>query len=109
EELPVTLVVELMALPLPVGGRVAAQIHGYVPDPAPQAPDELRLSGDGLKVEPAKNVARGPGVVVLNEVDADAELAPGIVPKGLHQESAVVPVDVGLDQRHTVEPGLQSP
>src|SRR6476619_5076557 len=106
-QLPVALVVELVPLPLPVGRRVASQIHGDVPDPPPQAADELRLSGRGLKVQPAKDVARGAGVVVLDEVDLDAELAPGVVTESLDEEAALVSMNLRLDQRHAVEPSLK--
>ena len=43
-------------------------------------------------------------MVVLHEVDVDAELAPGVGAEGLDQEAAVVAVDLGLEQDEPVEP-----
>ena len=74
EELAVGVVVELVALPLAVGRRVAAQVDGDVPDPAARAAHQLRLAGLGLEVEAAEGPLARAGVVVLDELDVDAEL-----------------------------------
>ena len=74
----VRLVVELVPLPLAVGGRAAAQVDGHVEDLATRAADQLRLAGLGLEVEAAQRAARGARVVVLDELDLDPQLRPGV-------------------------------
>ena len=106
-ELAVELVVELVALPLAVGGRVAAQVDGDVPDPPPQAADQLRLPGLGLEVQAAEDPGAGARVVVLDELDVDPELGPGVRAERLDQEAALVAVHLRLEQDEAVEPGLE--
>ena len=91
------------ALPLAVGRRVAAQVDGDVEDLAAGAADQLRLAGLGLEVEAAQGALRGARVVVLDELDLDAELGPGVAAVGLDHEAALVAVDLRLEQDDPVE------
>jgi hypothetical protein len=47
-------------------------------------------------------------VVLLDELDLDPELAPGVLSKGLDEEAALVAVDLGLDQDNAVELRLEA-
>ena len=49
----------------------------------------------------------GARVVLLHELDLDAQLAPVVVAEGLDQEAALVAVDLGLDQDEAVELRLE--
>ena len=101
------LVVELVALPPAVGGGGTAQVNRDVEDPAARAADELGLSGTGLEVEAPQRARPGARVVVLHELDADAQFAPGFGTEGLDQEAALVAVDLRLDQDKVRELRLQ--
>jgi hypothetical protein len=107
EQLAVPDVVEAVGLPLAVGGRAAAQIDRDVEDLAAGAADQLRLPPLGLEVDPSQRPLRAARVVVLDELDLDAELAPGLAAVGLEHEAALVAVDDGLDQGDAVELRLQ--
>src|SRR4051812_42849689 len=107
EELAVPDVVEQVRLPLPVGGRAAAQVDGDVEDLAAGAADELRLPRLGLEVDPAQRSLAGARVVVLDEVDVNAELAPGVTAERLEHEAALVAVHDRRDQDDPVELRLQ--
>src|SRR5436190_21750042 len=96
------VVIELVALPLPEGRRVAPQIHGDVEDATGGAAHELRLPRLGLEVQAAQRVLDRARVVLLDEAVLDAELAPELLAVGLDQEAAVVPEAVGLDQDQAV-------
>ena len=96
-----------MSLPLAEGGRVAAQVDGDVEDRAARAADQLRLARLGLEVEAAQGALRRARVVVLDELDVDAELGPGVAAVGLDHEAALVAVDLGLEQDDAVELRLQ--
>ena len=109
EELAVALVVELVSLPLAVGGRAAAQVDGDVEDPPARAAHQLRLARLGLEVQAAQRPLRGARVVLLDELDLDPELGPAVAPEGLDHEAARVAVDVGLEQDDAVELRLQPP
>ena len=77
EQLAVADVVELVALPLAVGRRVAPQVDRDVPDPPADAADQLRLPGRGLEVQAAEDPPARARVVVLDELDLDPRLRPG--------------------------------
>ncbi len=47
-------------------------------------------------------------MVVLDELDVDAELRPGVAAEGLDEEAALVAVDLGLDEDDAVELGGQA-
>ena len=104
-ELAVALVVEDVALPLPEGRRAPAQVDGDVEDLAPGAADQLRLAGLGLEVDPPQRRPRGARVVVLDELDVDPQLGPGVAAVGLDHEAALVAVDLGLEQHDPLELG----
>ena len=76
EELAVALVVELVALPLPVGRRVAAEVDGDVPDRAAQQRTSFAWPGVVWKCRPRRIPARRARVVLLDERRLDAELSP---------------------------------
>ena len=109
EELAVALVVELVALPLPVGRRVAAQVDRDVPDPPPQAADQLRLAGLGLEVEPAQDAAPEREWLSWTNSTSTPSSRQRVVAEGLDQEAALVAVDLGLDQDEAVELRLEAP
>src|SRR4029077_8402044 len=96
-------------LPLPVGGGAAAQVDGDVEDLAASAADQLRLTRLGLEVDPAQGALRGARVVVLDELDLDPELGPGVAAEGLEHEAALVAVHLGLDQDDPVQLRRQAP
>ncbi len=106
-ELAVVAVAELVALPAPVCGGVAAQVHGHVPDLAPGAAHQLRLAGIGLEVNPAEDAPCRARVVFLDEGSIHPELAPGFGAEALDQEATLVGVGFDLDQREAVEPGVE--
>ena len=107
EELAVRLVVELVPLPLPVCGRVAAQVDGDVEDLPARAANQLRLAGLGLEVQAAQGATQGARVIVLDELDIDAQLGPGVAAERLDHEAAGVAVDHRLDQDDTLQLRLQ--
>ena len=47
-------------------------------------------------------------MVLLNKLDVDPELAPGVVAERLDEETAFVSVDLGLDQHEPVDLRLQA-
>src|SRR5215208_2318923 len=98
-----------MALPLAVGVGVASQVDCDVPDPAAHATHQLRLARAGLEVESAEDVLARAGVVLLDRLHLDAQLAPESVAEGLDQEASFVAVDLRLDEHESVELCLQVP
>ena len=89
-------VVELVALPPLVGRGVRPQVDGDVEDLPPVAADELGLAA--LHVDAAQDPCVGATLVVLDEVDLDAEVVHLAVAERLHEEAALVAVDGRLDQ-----------
>jgi hypothetical protein len=47
-------------------------------------------------------------VVVLDEIQVDPELAPGVIAVGLDEKAAVVAEDLGLDHDQALEPALDA-
>ena len=47
-------------------------------------------------------------MIVLDELDVDAELGPGVAAEALDHEAALVAVDLGLDEDGAVELGGQA-
>src|SRR6476661_3934402 len=68
-ELAMLDVVEVVALPAPVGGGVRPEVHGDVEDPAASAANQLCLTA--LQVKPAQHSGGGAAVVLLDEVELD--------------------------------------
>jgi hypothetical protein len=103
----VKVVVELIALPLAVGGRATTEVDRHVPDPSPEAANELRLPGHGLKVKPAKDSGARARVVVLHEVGVDPQLAPGVGAERFDEKATIVAMDLGLEDDRPLESRLE--
>ena len=102
-----TLVIELVPLPLTKRRRITAQVDRDVPDPAAQAAHQLRLARVGLKMKATQRSAPGgAGMVLLNEIELDAKLGPYVAPVGLEQEPALVTMYLGLNQHDAVDLGV---
>ncbi len=99
-QLSQALVVELHAVPLPVGGRAPPQVHPDVEDPSPRTADQLGHALAELQVQSPQHPAGRAGVVVLDEGlgRGDPQLLVPAVAIGLHEEAPLVGVDVGLDR-----------
>ena len=109
EQLAVRRVVEVDDLVFAERGRRPADVEHHVADRPAGAAHELGLAGIGLEVEAAQGAAPAAGVVVLHEGDVDAERGISVLPVGLDEEAALVPVHVGLDEDEPREPRREGP
>ena len=107
EELAVGDAVELVALPLPVGGGVGPQVHRDVPDAPDRAAHQLRLAA--LQVDAAQDAGARAAVVVLHEAHVDAERRHLALAERLDEEAALVAVHIGIEEDEVGNAGLQPP
>lgn len=104
------LVVELIRLPLAVGGRATTQVDEHVDDRADAAAHELRDAIADMEVHAPHDAPARPRVVVLDELLAlrDSRLAMPLATVGLAEEAPAVRVDVRLDEDRAGEAGGES-
>ena len=92
---------QFRAHPLPVGGRIRADVGGHVHDAAPRHRDQLADPGRlVLEVQPPDHVLARLGEVPLDERPRVAALREGRLLVGLPEEATVIRIRVDLDQDH---------
>src|SRR6056297_2374071 len=83
---------QLKSLPLPTGGRVAAQVDHHIPHTAPRHPHQFGLrEGGALKMESAHDAADGgTGVVILHEGGGEPRIMEFFLGIAFHEESTLI-------------------
>ncbi len=96
--LALVLFAQLLADPLPEGGRTPAQVHGDVEDGAAHDTHEFPLGLADLVMQAAQDAARTAAVVVLYEsVAAAGGFVEGALVETLEEETASVAEHLGLE------------
>ena len=105
EHLPV-LFCQLAAEPMTKLWRADPNIDGYVEKGSSRTSDQLSLCVRLLVMQSPKHATRRSGVVVLHERPGNPRLPEALGMPGLHEETALVGEDVGLDDQDSGEWGL---
>ena len=103
-------IVELKSLPMGIARRTGPEINDHVKDRAARAAHKLADARPDLKMHPANDAARRPGMVVLDEVDfgADSDVTEKLASIGLLEEAPPISVDDRLQEDRAIELCLES-
>ena len=96
----------MLPYPLAEGWRAAPKVHGDVEDLTGDHPHEFSLGLLNLVVQAAEDVARGAGVVVLDEgAGAAGRTTEFVFAERLHEEAAGVRMDHGFEDEDVGDGG----